>query len=129
MDDRDNKGRFAKGNKSSLGIGRPPKAREERYAKILMSTVTFSEWKKVIEKALASALEGDIQAIKFLTDRLVGVVQQKLDLTTKGDKLSYTPNLDEMTDAQRTNYFSRLSIAISGSQRSIDLENTESEEE
>jgi len=78
--ERDEKGRFAKGNslsKGNRGGGRPPKAREEQYYQITIGTCTFAEWKSIIEKAIEQARRGDAVARKFLADYLVGVPTQE----------------------------------------------------
>ena len=83
--ERDEKGRFVPGNKASPG--RAPREREERYYAILMSTCTFEDWKRIIEKAVEQAKRGDAQARKWLADYLVGTAEQKLDITSKGEKI------------------------------------------
>lgn len=85
MADRDEKGRFIKGNKGSPG--RAPREREERYYTILMSSCTFEDWKRIIQKAVEQAKRGDAQARKWLADYLVGAAEQRLDITSGGDKI------------------------------------------
>jgi len=77
--ERDAKGRFVKGNKGNPN-GRAPKAREERYYEITLSTVTFADWEEIIRKAAEQAKRGDYQARKFLADYLLGPPLQRAEL-------------------------------------------------
>ena len=79
MAERDDKGRFVKGY--SGGPGRPPKEREEKYYDILLTTVTFEDWKSIVKKAAEQARKGDAVARKWLSDYLVGTAQQKLEVS------------------------------------------------
>lgn len=108
--------------------GRPKKEREERYYKITMSAVSFTEWREIVKEAATQAKAGDAQARKWLSDYLIGSPQQKLDITTAGEKISYSI-LDELSDAQRNEYFARLSLALSRSSGSVDLADTASQKE
>jgi len=80
--------------------GRPKKEREVRFLEVTLSAVTFSEWEKVVEKALEQAKRGDSQARKWLSDYLIGPPQQRIDHTTGGEKIKayigFTP--DEWDD-------------------------------
>jgi hypothetical protein len=79
VQDRDEKGRFITGNGG--GPGRPARAREERFLEITLQTVTYQDWKDIIQKAVTQAKRGDSQARKFLADYLLGPPSQKVDLT------------------------------------------------
>lgn len=68
---RDDKGRFVKGNGG--GPGRPPKEREDRYREIMLNTVTFDDWKEIVQTAARQAKRGDAVARKWLSDYLVGL--------------------------------------------------------
>lgn len=72
MADRDKSGRFIKGNRASVGAGRPRRATEERYLASLLKVVTPDEWKAVIEKLLDKAKKGDMAAIKMIMEYCVG---------------------------------------------------------
>jgi hypothetical protein len=87
MAERDENGRFIKGV-SGNPKGRLPKDREERYMSIMLNTVTFSDWERIIEKAVEQAKRGDSVARKWLSDYLVGPPQQKVDVTTDGQPIS-----------------------------------------
>ena len=78
---RDETGKFAKGNEG--GPGRPKKEREQRFYEITLSSVTFEDWKEIIEKAVTQAKKGDAVARKFLADYLIGPPVQRSELTGK----------------------------------------------
>ena len=84
---RDDKGRFIKGV-SGNPKGRSPKDREERYYDILLTAVTFDDWQAIVKKAAEQARRGDPVARKWLSDYLVGPVQQRIDVTTKDESLN-----------------------------------------
>ena len=74
---RNSNGQFAKGQTGNPK-GRPKKAREERYLKILKSSCTFKEWRKIIEQAVIDASAGDTQARKWLSDNLIGPPAERM---------------------------------------------------
>ena len=78
MPERDERGRFIKGNGG--GPGRPPKKREERYYEILISTVSYADWRAIIQKAAQQAKRGDATARKWLADYIVGTPEQNLNI-------------------------------------------------
>ena len=75
MAERDESGKFAKGNPG--GPGRPKKEREERFYEITLAAVTFDDWKEIVRKAVAQAKKGDSVARKFLADYLIGPPVQR----------------------------------------------------
>jgi len=77
--ERNENGQFAKGN--SGGPGRPKKEREERFLEITLSACTYSDWRKIIKKAVEQAKRGNSQARKFLADYLLGPPKQRHELT------------------------------------------------
>lgn len=77
--DRDENGRFVKGY--SGGPGRPKREREDKYYNILMTTVTFEDWKRIVIKAVAQAKNGNAVARKWLSDYLVGAPIQRQEIT------------------------------------------------
>ena len=81
MEGRNERGQFTTGHKHSVGNkgGRPRRAREERYAEIMLSTCSFADWRKIVQVAVRQALEGDHRARAWLTDRLLGTVTSKLE--------------------------------------------------
>ena len=79
-------GQYEKGN-SGNPKGRPKKKREERYLEITMSACTFKDWRLIVQKAVNDAKRGDATARKWLSDYLIGSPQQKMDITTDGEKI------------------------------------------
>lgn len=86
---RDEKGRFQKGATGNPN-GRPPKEREVRFYEITLSSVTYEDWRAIVERAVADAKRGDTAARKWLSDYLIGTPEQKLDVTTNGETLNRT---------------------------------------
>ena len=72
---RDENGRFVKGN--SGGPGRPPKKREQRYLEIAKGTITYKQFRALIEDTYKRAMRGDSQARKILFDYLLGSPTQR----------------------------------------------------
>ena len=96
MPERDENGRFVKGN--SGGPGRPKKAREERYYEIMHTACTYVKWRKIVNKAVEQAMRGNHNARKFLADYLLGPPPQRHELTGEGGGpvivLNYSGNAD-----------------------------------
>lgn len=80
MTQRDEHGRFVKGQSGNPN-GRPKKARETRYYEILVSTVTFEQWKRIVDKARQQAERGDATARKWLADYIVGSPEQNIHIS------------------------------------------------
>ena len=87
MTDRDASGKFIAGHAASNPNGRAPKEREERYYQITMNACTFADWEAIVEKARDQAKKGDAVARKWLSDFLVGVPKQRVDLTSDDQPL------------------------------------------
>jgi hypothetical protein len=95
---RDEKGRFVKG-----GVGNPkgrlPKEREVKYYELLMTAVSEDDWVDIVVNAAKQAKRGDGTARKWLTDYLVGVPAQKLELSGRdGKKLNINLSWEEADD-------------------------------
>jgi len=71
--DRDAKGRFLLGNPG--GPGNPYMKRVASYQEALQEAVTTEEFKKVVKRLVALAIEGDVAASKVVLDRCLGKVQ------------------------------------------------------
>jgi len=84
---RDEKGRFIKGH-SGNPTGRMPKDREVKFYDLTVSAVTEDEWVDIVKAAVRLAKKGDAQARKWLSDHLIGLPQQKVDLTTNGENIN-----------------------------------------
>jgi hypothetical protein len=80
MTDRDASGKFVKGQ-SGNPTGRAPKEREQRYYDILMTSVTFDDWREIVLKAKDQAKRGDQAARKWLADYLVGPPVERKEIT------------------------------------------------
>ena len=84
---RDENGRFVKG-KSGNPNGRPKKKEFEKdFLQITIDTVTFDDWKKIVAKAMSQAAKGDGTARKWLSDNLLGLPTQRIDMKLKGKVL------------------------------------------
>jgi hypothetical protein len=75
---RDETGRFKKGMSGNPN-GRPKKEREMQYMEIALNTVSFEQFKRIVQKAAEQAEAGDWQARKWLGDYLIGQPVQKLE--------------------------------------------------
>lgn len=84
---RDDKGRFIKGHTGNP-TGRMPKDREVKFYDLTISAVSEDDWVKVVKTAVRLAIKGDAQARKWLSDNLIGLPQQKVDLTTNGENIN-----------------------------------------
>lgn len=84
---RDEKGRFIKGH-SGNPTGRMSKEREVKFYDLTVSAVSEEDWIGIVKTAVRLATKGDAQARKWLSDYLIGLPQQKLDLTTNGENIN-----------------------------------------
>jgi len=85
MPERDENGKFAPGNKG--GPGRPTKSKEEKFYRTTLSAVSLRDWREIVKKAVEQAKRGNPAARKWLSDYLLGPPQQRLDVTSGGDKI------------------------------------------
>lgn len=85
MVDRNEGGLFAPGNK--LGRGRPPRAVEQEYINAVIGGVSMAQWKKIVKKAVADAMDGDRHARQWLSDYLIGKPPTILDIRAGEAKL------------------------------------------
>ena len=90
----DNSGQFKPGQ-SGNPAGRPPKPKEEKFFKTTLSAVSLSDWREIVKKAVEQAKRGNPSARKWLSDYLLGPPQQKLDLTSGGEKIRVTITGDD----------------------------------
>ena len=67
--DRNVRGQFLTGHPG--GPGRPARAVESAYLRVLAATVTVDHWQQICEKALADALAGDAKARAWLASYLL----------------------------------------------------------
>src|SRR4051812_18365598 len=67
---RDRAGRFAEGNPG--GPGRPPRAVEIDYLRVLGDVCSLERWRAICERAAADAEGGDARARDWLAGYLLG---------------------------------------------------------
>jgi len=65
---RDNNGRFIKGNEAAKGKGRPTLRQEYDYQRAVVECLTMDDWHAIICRAIADAADGDAKARQWLTD-------------------------------------------------------------
>lgn len=85
MTDRNKGGLFAPGNK--LGRGRPARAVEQEYINAVIGGVSMAQWKKIVKKAVADAVDGDWRARQWLSEYLIGKPPTILDIRAGEAKL------------------------------------------
>ena len=66
---------------------------------ITLSTVTFTDWQDIIRKAISQAKRGNSNARKFLADYLLGPPNQRVDITSGGERIASEPDLDALAAA------------------------------
>ena len=79
MTNRDENGRFIKGNKAAAGNKGGRRARrstEEAYLRALSDRVTLEDWIKIVDVAAAMAKAGDKEARRWLSSYLIGLPTQ-----------------------------------------------------
>lgn len=86
MAQRDEKGRFLKGA-SGNPKGRNPAPKEEKFYSVMIGTVSLKDWREIVAKAVEQAKRGNTAARKWLSDYLMGVPKQQVDLTSAGEAL------------------------------------------
>src|SRR5262245_34063085 len=95
---RDINGRFKRGYGG--GPGRPCRQTEQTYLHVLIETVPPDQWRKVCEKALAQALEGDAKAREWLANYLIGRPTQAVEVNeTRDSPLSLDAILEVIREA------------------------------
>lgn len=80
---RDDKGRFLKGHTGNPN-GRMPKEREIKFYDLTLSAVSDEDWTAIVLTAVKLAKRGDAQARKWLSDYLMGVPSQPINLDNSG---------------------------------------------
>lgn len=92
MHERDDRGRFMKGNKG--GPGRPLLVIEVDYLVALSDAVHIDDWVKIVERAVADAKKGDDKARAWLSRYLLGddpprlfdiAIRMHLGISTKAE--------------------------------------------
>ena len=83
---RDANGRFVKGHSGNPN-GRSKRDVERDYMEATIKSVSIGDWERIVIKAIAQAAKGDGVARKWLSDHLVGLPTQRIDLKHKGELL------------------------------------------
>lgn len=93
MTEREQNGRFAKGNGG--GPGRPKKVREEEWLAILTKTVKTEDLEKVFASGLSRAMAGDVQWAKLLLAYGIGLPIQRTEVSgPEGGPLAIDTGID-----------------------------------
>jgi hypothetical protein len=88
--DRDTNGRFLPGHPG--GPGRPRRAIELDYLAALAETVSLPRWRKIVQRAVADAEEGDARARAWLGFYLAGKpTGEALRLLAAAERVDYDP--------------------------------------
>lgn len=95
MADRNERGRFAPGNKASPG--RKPRPTEAAYLDTMYGVGDLETWGKATLKMLDLAVSGDVQAFKVLAPYFAGLPVQKLQISSQ-DAALLTQVLDLMKE-------------------------------
>lgn len=66
---------------------------------ITLSTVTYTDWREIIQKAVSQAKHGNANARKFLADYLLGPPNQRVDVTSGGERIVTDPDIDALAEA------------------------------
>lgn len=82
------KGGFADRPTAINKAGRPKRRTEDEYLDAMISRVTLKDWREVVDKALSQAKRGDSLARQWLTNYIVGPPMQRLDVTSKGERIT-----------------------------------------
>lgn len=82
MTERDEKGRFIKGESGNPG-GRP--SGELSITALIDNAVTPQDWAFIFNKLLSMARRGNLKAIEMLMDRRFGKAVQAIDQNNTGD--------------------------------------------
>lgn len=97
--DRNDRGQFLPGH--SGGPGRPPRAVESDYLRVLAATVTVDHWQRICQRALDDALAGDAKARSWLASYLLpsgsDLAAAYADLDTDFDAVAAEIRQREMT--------------------------------
>ncbi len=104
MSDRDPEtGRFLPGNRA--GTGNPsgrrgrPKTYYAEYVDELHETLTLETWRKIIEKAIEQAVDGDHRARQFLASYAMGQPIQMIAADINGERERLSIVLDAIRDS------------------------------
>jgi len=66
---------------------------------ITLSAVTFQDWHDIIKKAVEQAKRGNANARKFLADYIIGPPNQRVDVTSGGERIASEPDINALAEA------------------------------
>ena len=76
---RDEKGRFAKGNPG--GPGRPTRETEQYFIELFRDCVSDDDFRAVVDALVRAAKRGNTSAAKMILDYLMGPPKQKAEVS------------------------------------------------
>lgn len=86
MGDRDELGRFVKGNKASPG--RKPRSVEEERMETFLDELTSEKWREITAKVIEMAIAGNLRAVELLTKYALGLPVQRAEVTLTTQPMS-----------------------------------------
>lgn len=98
-------GTNARGNKD--GRGGSISKKQLKFLTVTINTCSYSDWRKIVGRAIKQAIAGDSQARKFLANYILGVPTQKIeqDTTIQGDiSMQGTLDLSKLSTKQLNNF-------------------------
>ena len=94
--DRDEKGRFTKGNKASPG--RKPRATEEEYWDAFLDVIPVERFRRMVESQAKRAERGDIQAFNAIANRILPLIEKHEHSGRDGEPLKVIVEYADDTD-------------------------------
>lgn len=83
--DRDGSGKFANGNKASVGHGRPPRQVESEYLRVVAQACDLDVWREIVSRAVQDAKSGDAKAREFLARWIMPANLTLTELTARDE--------------------------------------------
>jgi hypothetical protein len=106
---RKSNGQFAQGNPG--GPGRPRRAVEREYLATISDAVPPDVWRKIVDRTVQSALNGNFAARDWLARHLLGAKPTTMLELAAAERNGYSPDVDVEREAKRLRsdaYFDRL---------------------
>ena len=91
MSERNELGQFVEGNHG--GPGRPRRAIETEYLKVLSDAVPLDAWRKIVDRAVSDAQDGDAKAREWLAQYVTGKDPASLTWLAAQEALGVTPDI------------------------------------
>ena len=99
---QDQKGRFIKGNRISVGKGNPNIKKMALLRNAELKAITTKDIKDVYEKLLALCLEGNVLAIKLLLERTAGRLPPDTQISVSHSDKDGTKRIEISLDDKTT---------------------------